>query len=182
MTATLELREDGETLRLGFDDLLRYHGRRAPGGVAHAFVVMRRAFALLDGPPERRAIHIRTAFPGPGARDAFEMATRAVTEGRYQVDEALAGPEVIPAARGGYLFEVADALRTVRLTLRPGFVEDAFIMLSRAAAERPLTKAEAAEVHRLKWAMTERLLSAAPEDAYDVRLVGPATSLAGSSS
>ena len=35
---------------------------------------------LAEGkPPERRDITIETAFPGPGARDVFELVTRAVT-------------------------------------------------------------------------------------------------------
>ena len=40
-----------------------------------------------------REIAIRTAFRGPGARDAFEMVTRCVSEGRYTVDAALERPE-----------------------------------------------------------------------------------------
>jgi hypothetical protein len=53
-----------------------------------------RCSLLADGaPPERREIAIRTAFRGPGARDAIELVTRATTDGRYVVDAALERPE-----------------------------------------------------------------------------------------
>ena len=68
-----------------FDDLIRYHGPHSPGGVAVAFKAMHRAFPLLTSgaPVPRRAVVVRTAFRGPGARDGFEAVTRAVTDGRY---------------------------------------------------------------------------------------------------
>ena len=72
--------DSGRLLRFTFEDLIAYHGPGSPGGVAHAFKVMRRAWPLLaaDATPERRAITVRTAFGGPGARDGFELVTRAV--------------------------------------------------------------------------------------------------------
>ena len=77
---------------------MRYHGPSSPGGAAHAFKVLERALPLLDpdAPCERREIVVETAFGGPGARDVFEMVTRAVTGERFRVDPALARPE-----RGG---------------------------------------------------------------------------------
>jgi hypothetical protein len=36
----------------------------------------------------RREIGFETAFGGPGARDAFEMITRAVTGDRFPIDAA----------------------------------------------------------------------------------------------
>ena len=46
-----------------FDDMMRYHGVHSPAGVAMAFMVMQRAFAVLSPgePPERRSITVRTA-------------------------------------------------------------------------------------------------------------------------
>jgi hypothetical protein len=66
------IRERGTRIDYSFEDLMRYHGGGSPGGVAHAFKVMERAFVLLDDEacPERREIEIRTAFGGPGARDS----------------------------------------------------------------------------------------------------------------
>ena len=84
----------GQQLTFSFADLMRYHGPDSPGGVAHAYKVLEAALPLLGpgGPCERRAMTVRTAFGGPGARDGFELVTRAVTEGRYVVDAALARP------------------------------------------------------------------------------------------
>ncbi|MEO8690605.1 MAG: hypothetical protein ABI611_20600 [Solirubrobacteraceae bacterium] len=112
--------------------MLRYHGPGSPGGVAHAFKVLERATALLapERPPERREIVVRTAFGGPGARDGFELVTRAVTEGRYTVDPALARPE-----RGRtlerFVFRLAYRERVVTLVAREGSVPDELIELAR---------------------------------------------------
>ena len=40
--------EKGQKLEFSFEDLLKYHGVGYPGGVAHAFQVMQRAFPQLD--------------------------------------------------------------------------------------------------------------------------------------
>src|ERR1700749_4300005 len=85
----------GRRIAVSFDDVLDYPGPGLPGGAAKAFKVLERALPLLDpdGPCERREIVVETAFGGPGARDAFELVTRAVTEDRYRVVPALARPE-----------------------------------------------------------------------------------------
>jgi hypothetical protein len=163
--ATIEVVDGGHLLRFGIPDLMRYHGPRFPGGVAHGFVAMRRAWPLLDpeGPPERREIRLETAFPGPGGRDAVEMVTRAVTEGRYLVSPALERPE-----RGRtlarYVFRFGYRDRTVTLQIRDGFVTDEFIALSRAPAR---SEAEEAHLVVLKQEMADRLLGAPPEEVYE---------------
>ena len=90
------MRDRGESIRFSFQDALKYSGPGSPGGVALAFRVMERAWGLLatDEALERREVSVRTAFAGPGARDAFELVTRAVTDGRYTVDPALAARNV----------------------------------------------------------------------------------------
>lgn len=84
MTETIQVVDRGRPIGFSFDDMLRYHGGGSPGGVAHAFKVLERALPLLspDGLSERREIVVETAFGGPGARDAFELVTRAVTGDR----------------------------------------------------------------------------------------------------
>src|SRR5918997_2143177 len=96
MTETIEVQDRGRTIAYSFDDMMKYHGPGSPGGVAVAFKVLQRACALLspDGPPPRREIAVRTSFGGPGARDGFEAAIRAVTGDRYTVDPDLARPEL----------------------------------------------------------------------------------------
>src|SRR3954468_9809379 len=128
----LEVAERGQRLEFTFDDLMRYHGPGSPGGVAHAFKVLERALPVLepDGLCERRELEIATAFGGPGARDAIEMATRAVTDGRYEVDPALERPE-LGRTRERFVFRVGYGLRSVTLVLREGFVTDEFLALAR---------------------------------------------------
>ena len=161
--------EQGRELRYAFEDLVRYHGYGFPGGVAHALRVMQRAFPLLSpgSPPERREIAIRTAFRGPGARDAFEMVTRAVSEGRYLVDAALERPE-----RGTtlerYVFEIAYRGRLVRLAIHEGIVDDEFVRLGRLESRSP---EEALRLEELKIDMAQRLLARPSEAVYGVETV-----------
>jgi hypothetical protein len=166
MAETIAVLDGGKRLDYSFDDLLRYHGPGSPGGVAHAFKVMERAFALLapDEPPRRRELALRTAFGGPGARDGFEMVTRAVTQGRFAVDPALARPE-LGRERERFVFEVSHGDDAVTLVLRDGYVSPEFIDLARTA-ER--TEEQEARLDLLKLQMAERVMGSAASDVYDV--------------
>lgn len=163
---SIDVVDEGRAISLTFEDMMRYHGPGSPGGVAHGFKVMERAFPLLgDGrPPQRREVTIRTAFAGPGARDAFEVVTRALTEQRYHVDPGLARTE-----RGTilerYLFMVGYRGRVVTLQIRDGFVVEEFIVLSRKAAR---TVAEEHRLVVLKQEMTDRLMARPAAEVYDV--------------
>jgi hypothetical protein len=166
--AVLEVRDAGTVLRFGLADLMRYHGPGFPGGVAHGFTAMLRAWPLLalDGIPERREITLVTAFPGPGARDAVELVTRAVTDGRYTVDPGLCRPE-----RGRtlerYVFRFTHRDSTVKVQLRDGFVADEFIELSRRPQR---SAAEEAHLTVLKQEMADRLLAVPADQVYDIIL------------
>jgi hypothetical protein len=158
----------GERLEFSFADLLRYHGPGSPGGVAHAAKVLEAALPLLgpDGPCERRALTIHTAFGGPGARDGFELVTRAVTEGRYVVDPALARPE-LGRARERFVFVLRHGPRTATLVLREGHVSDEFIDLARAT-ER--TADQERRLTALKRDMAARLTALPAAEVYDARV------------
>ena len=152
-------------IAFSFDDMLRYHGGGSPGGVAHAFKVLERALPLLDpdGPCERHEIAVETAFGGPGARDAFELVTRAVTGDRLRIDESLARPE-----RGRtlerFVFRLRYRDRSVTLALREGFVTEEFIDLAR-------TQSRSAEQERrldaLKLEMADRVMARPAAEVYD---------------
>lgn len=149
----LEVTERGSRLTFTFEDVLRYHGGHSPGGAAIAYKVLERALPEL-APCERREIEVETAFGGPGARDAFELVTRAVTDGRYRVDAALERPE-----RGRVLERFAFRLscpgRSVDLLLREGFVDEEFVDLARARRD----EAQEARLDQLKRALAERVLA-----------------------
>ena len=165
MPDELAVLDAGRLLRFTFDDLMAYHGPGSPGGVAHAFKVMQRAWPLLDADatPERRAITVRTAFGGPGARDGFELVTRAVTGDRYVLDAALARPE-----RGRtmerFVFRLECAGAAVTLAVRPGFVADELIDLVRAERRTP---GQDARLGALKAEMAARVMAAPAADVYD---------------
>jgi hypothetical protein len=160
----IEVVDRGRPIAFSFDDMLRYHGGGSPGGVAHAFKVLERALPMLDpdGLCERREIEVDTAFGGPGARDAFELVTRAVTGERYRIDRSLARPE-----RGRmlerFVFRLTYRDRTVTLELREGFVTEEFIDLAR-------TEDRDAEQERrldtLKQEMAERVMARAADEVY----------------
>lgn len=170
MTSTLTVTDHGTTLEFTHEDALRYHGPQAPGGVAHAYKVLERALDVLggEGSVERRDLVVATAHRGPGVRDAFELVTRAVTEGRYTVDSSLARPE-----RGNtlalYVFRVDYRGASVTLTVREGFVVDEFIALSR---KNYRTAEDEARLTVLKQEMADRVMSSPAESVYDVE-IGP---------
>lgn len=162
----LTVLEGGKPLSYTYAELMHYHGFGFPGGVAHAFKVMERALPLLanGAAPERREIAIRTPFKGPGARDAFEMVTRSLTEGRYMVNPELAQPERGETLKG-YVFILSYRGTEVRLRIREGIVRDEFIALGR----KPDRTAE--EENRLEWLkqdMADRLLSLPADEIYDL--------------
>lgn len=165
-TADIEVAEAGTVLSFSFADLMRYHGPANPGGVAHAYKVLERALPLLSpvDPPERREVETRTAFAGPGARDAFELVTRAVTGDRYVVDSGLERPD-----RGRtlerYVFRLRYREIGVLLALRDGFVTDEFITLARQDGRSP---AEELHLAVLKQEMADRLLAKQAIEVYDV--------------
>jgi hypothetical protein len=166
---TIEVLEKGQVLAFSFADLMLYHGPGSPGGVAHAFKIMERAFPMLAAPGERlerRDIVIATAFGGPGARDAFEMVTRAVTGDRFQIDMALARPERGKSLER-FVFRVGYRGLSVTLAIRDGFVTDEFIGLARRKERTP---EEEALLDRLKLEMADRVMSSIAADVYDATL------------
>ena len=160
MTGTLVVHDAGTALEFSIHDANRYHGPGFPGGVAHGFCVLQHAVELLGEqgarPVERREVSVRTAFPGPGGRDAVELVLRAVTEGRYTVDPQLAEPER-GAVLARYVWEFTYRGRTVRLHLRDdGLVTEEFIELG---ARTDRSAADEARLEVLKAEMARRLLS-----------------------
>ena len=65
---SIEVLEAGKLLSFRFDEMLNYHGPGFPGGVAHGFKVMQRAFPLLDDGNllERRGYFVRDGFSRAG--------------------------------------------------------------------------------------------------------------------
>ena len=156
--------ENGTPIELTFDDVMKYHGPGFPGGVAHGLCALTRAVSLLGDEVERREVVVRTAFGGPGGRDAIEMALRAVTGDRFTVVPELAKPE-----RGNtlarYVWEFTYREQTVTVQLRDaGLVTEEFITLG---AKPDRTPEEEAHLTVLKQEMTDRLLARPVEEVYE---------------
>lgn len=166
MAETIRVQERGRVIEFSFDDLMRYHGPGSPGGVANAFKVLQRAFAVLspDEPAPRRSVVVRTSFRGPGARDGVEAVTRAVTDGRYVVDSALARPD-LGRLRESFVFEVGIGNESVTLVLRDGFVTEEFIDLAQKADR---TDTEEARLDELKAQLAQRVMATDAAGVYDV--------------
>lgn len=180
----LDVLDDATLIQITFDDLLTYHGKGSVGGLAHGFKVIERALPFLaDGrPPERRDIYVETAFDGPGARDAFEMVTRAVTGGRYLVidvgpndarpndarpnDADRGGHDVPEGPEGHFFFRLSHHGAGVELTLRSGHVSEEFVSLVR---RNPRSPAEETYLTSLKKDMASRLMALPAADVYDAR-------------
>jgi hypothetical protein len=165
MASTIEVLDRGQRISFSFEDVVKYHGAGSPGGVAHAFKVLERALPLLDpdGLCERREIVVATAFGGPGARDAFEMITRAVTGNRYHVDPGLARPERGRALEA-FVFRLGYRDRTTTLAVREGFVTDEFIDLARTQHR---DTAQERRLDALKREMADRVLARPAGEVYD---------------
>jgi hypothetical protein len=166
MVDSIAVQEWGQTVAFSFEEMLRYSGPDSPGGVALGFKVMERAFALLapDAVVERRAVVVHTPFGGPGARDACELVTRSLTEGRYVVDPSLARPDRGENLRA-FGFRVGYGGSTVSLWLREGFITDEFVRL---ASSSELTAEEQEDFAALKQALADRLMATDAVDLFDV--------------
>lgn len=158
--------EGQRELSFSFADMLSYHGGNSPGGVAHAFKVLECALPWLGagGLVQRREIVIETAFGGPGARDAFELVTRAVTGERFILDPSLGRPEH-GRARERFVFRLRYRNRTLTLALRDGFVTERFIDLTRRDAR---SADEERQLAAMKAEMAACVMSAAAAGVYDV--------------
>ena len=166
MDATILVQELGQLLEFSYTDMLCYAGPCSPAGVAIALKVMQRAFGALspNQPPQRRSVVIRTALAESGARDGFESVTRAVTDGRYTVDPALARPD-----RGrlgqSFVFQVSVNGRAATLLLRQGFTTAEFVDYANRA-ER--TQAEESHFDQVKAQLAQRLLAAPAEEVCEL--------------
>lgn len=162
----LHVVEDGQPMAFTYKECLHYHGFLLPGGAAHGFQSLAFAVKQLSPAvaPERREIHIETSFPGRGARDAIEMVTRSLTEGRYVVNPDLAKPERGHIA--SYVFQFSYRGRTVAVQVKEGLVLEEFRQLVDKGSAR--TAEEEKRIVFLRKEMGDRLATLAPEDVYEV--------------
>lgn len=173
--------EKGHEISYHYEELEKYHGFGARGGIAMAMKLMEKALPLLsdDGYVERRELSFVTAFGGPGFMDAVEMMTRAVQKDRYHLDEALKDAFADRGLRGKFYFEMTYRGRTVKLILRDGILPHEFFeLLAKDKAE--ITNDDVLRAEELKLDLAVRLMEldgrwvfrTLEEDAEDCKNAG----------
>lgn len=154
----ITLYDKGRRLTYSFVDLEKYHGFNAPAGIATAMKVMEKALPLLssDGYIERRELRFETCFAGPGVKDAIEMMTRAVSDNRYIIDDALNEPHKGKGYRGKFFFRIFYRDKQVELILRDGILPFEFFEL---IAKSEVSNDEKLRIAELKTDLSNRLQS-----------------------
>lgn len=150
--------DEGRPYSFSFDEILKYHGPNAPGGVAFAYKLMELSFPLLspNAPMRRLELEVETSFGGLGVRDSFEMVTHAITRGCYKVDPAFGDEFSDRGLLRGYLFKLTYNKQTLTFILREGIVRDEFITLAKKGSSR--SRDESLHFAWLKKDMAERVM------------------------
>lgn len=165
---TIEVLDGDAKIRFSYADVTKFHGPGSPGGVALGFKALELGLPLLepDGPCERREVAVCTAFGGPGARDAFEYALRAVSGDRYALDASLERSD-LPPTRARFVFQLTYRDRLALLILRDGFVTEEFVEL---VARDDREDEEDARLVRLKLELADRVMRAPADRVYEATL------------
>lgn len=170
MTA-LTIQDIDGPIEITFDDLKKFHGTRSLCGLTVGFTVLRAAWASLsDGEPlDRNDISVATAFPGPGARDAVEMVTRAVSREAFKVvNDKQPNDKIAEAAKGAYWYRIEAKGRAIEFGLKQGILPDDFLRLRRKLLAGDAEASEEKAFRALQFELSNRLLSMNPLDAFNV--------------
>ena len=129
----VRVRDQGILLEIPFEACRLYHGEDSIGGLALGFRLVAWTLHRLspDEVPERSEVSFRTAFPGPGIRDALEMTVRAVSRGAWEVLDTVP-PGVPEGVYGHFYFEMTVRGRTLCVSVKPGVISRDFIRTGRA--------------------------------------------------
>ena len=162
--------KDQETdLFIDFIDCITYHGRDSIGGLALGFRLMQWAISELcpHTPPQRNDIQFRTAFPGPGLRDAVELISRAYTQGRYQVIKV--APDLAPeGVYGNLYFEIQIKQRCLKVSIKPGVISDDFIQTGRASKKENVSESTLKHWRKLKDQLAQTVLNSNIRDILNI--------------
>ena len=127
----------GRAVHFHIGDILKYHGLDSVGGAILGFRLLQRAFAELspEGPAERRELSLFTSFPGFGARDAFELVARMITDGRYKADPGFIDERAPEGVTGRCYFRFFLRGRSLELAPPPGVPNADFLRWGRASKQ-----------------------------------------------
>ncbi len=157
----VSVKEKGILLSIPFDACVLYHGRDSIGGLALGFRLIQWGLNYLrkNGEiPSREDITFRTAFPGPGLKDAVEMLTRAVSRSRYE--EITQAPEAAPeGVYGRMYFEIGLKDKKVCVYLKPGVLSEDFVNTGRLIKSGEATVQDLKHWTEVKEALAETVWS-----------------------
>ena len=168
---TLAYKDVDGPIEISFDDVKKYHGTRSLCGLTVGYTVLGAAWASLsDGEPlDRNDITVETAFGGPGARDAVEMVTRAVSREAFQlVGNKQPDENIAEAAKGAYWYRITANGRAVELGLKQDILPKDFIRLRRKSLAGEASAEEMKAFRSLQIELSNRLLSMDPLSAFNV--------------
>jgi hypothetical protein len=175
MAQVLCVKDRGIVLEIGFEDLLKYHGRFYIGGVALAFKLLELAFRELvpNAIPDREHIGFTSGLGlhGPGVIDAVEMVTRARTRGQLIIntDAVQDKPGIIaPDGVGKYYFAIRYGDKNIGLAVKPGIIPDEFMELSRKVHAETITESEKIRLQEVKESLANQIVRSMPEDLFTV--------------
>lgn len=111
------LYEGSDLITLNLKGAIQYHGLSSIGGLVLGFRLLQRALEICTEKTlvQRDDISIYTAFPGPGAKDAFEYICRAGRDQRYCCDVNLHHPVAQPGLHGQFYFQIRIQGQVVNL-------------------------------------------------------------------
>lgn len=152
---TISVYDDAVLLEIPFSACVLYHGRDSIGGLSLGFRMLQWALKELCGEriPERKEISFKTAFPGPGLRDAVEMVTRAVTRKTYDVLDTFP-TEAPEGVYGRMYFEVSVGEKQIYFYLKPGVIPEKFVLTG-----REIKKGSPSEIQKKEWRQLKDALS-----------------------
>lgn len=165
----IHIKDQESDLFIDFVDCITYHGRDSIGGLALGFKLMLWAISELSphAPPQRNDIQFRTAFPGPGLRDAVELIPRAYTQGRYQVINV--APDLAPeGVYGNLYFEIQIKQRCLKVSIKPGIISDDFIQTGRASKKEDVSESTLKHWRELKDQLTKTVLNSDIRDILNI--------------
>ncbi|HEY8335954.1 MAG TPA: hypothetical protein VIQ05_19360 [Tardiphaga sp.] len=156
-----------DPIEISFAAVAAYHGQGALAMLAITFQAIRLALEALspNTPPKRADITVVSGHPGPGVRDSFEFATRAVTRGAYTIDRSLPLARFVTGADISYSFHVMLAGRTAEIALRPTTLPERFFELTFSRTRAP---SEEAELRQLRKSIAANVLAAVPADLFEL--------------
>ncbi len=174
----IKVKDHGDLIKIGYDDLLKYHGNQMLGGVALAFQIMRLTFPMLCKEiPERGhfSFYSGIGHNGQGIIDAAEMVMRVKTHQQLHLDTAYSDDKRGQTAPGGgrYYFEIGYREKKIALYLKEGIIPDEFITYSKLAhackqQKIPMKADSQQRLLILRKELAKSILDANPEDLFEI--------------